>query len=231
MGLWVFAAVGLFIAGAAVYLEGQRGRALARVARDLGFDFTVGQHRLPTGLDSAGFYLFTQGPPLVKNRMEGERSGYRVSLFDFAYTAGKGEEGSRDLPVADVGPVENRMQTVVWLQRPGGSLPDFDLSPTRQVLRRIGARLALERLSFDGRADFDDLYLLYARDTAAMRRVFTPPVIDAWVGDPGWFLEGRGDQWLVYRLNARVSPGEIPAFLERAIGLVERLVQREGNAD
>jgi hypothetical protein len=43
------------------------------------------------------------------------------------------------------------------------------------------------------------------------------------VADPGWFVEGRGDQWLVYRLSERVSARAIPAFLDRAIGLVERL--------
>lgn len=226
LGIWVFVAVAFLIVGAALYLEGQRHQALARVASELGFEFTAGQHPLPRALDGVGFYLFTQGPPLIQNRMEGERAGYRVSLFDFAYPAEKGEEGSRDLPVADVGQVENRMQTLVWLHKPGQVLPDFDLSPTRQVLRRVGARFALQRLTFDGRRDFDDRYLLFVRDDAAMRRVFAPQVIDAWVADPGWFLEGRGDQWLIYRLSERMPPKEIATFLDRAIGLVERLGHR-----
>ena len=226
MGIWIFAAVALLIVGAALYLEGQRRQSLARVAAGLGFEFTPGQHQLPSALDGAGFYLFTQGPPLIQNRMEGERAGYRVSLFDFAYPAEKGEEGSRDLPVADVGQVENRMQTVVWLHRPGQVLPDFDLSPTRQVLRRVAARFSLQRLTFDGRRDFDDRYVLLVRDPVATRRVFTPAVIDAWVADPGWFLEGRGDQWLIYRLSERMPPNEIAAFLDRAIALVERLAHR-----
>lgn len=226
MGVWIFAAVALVIVAAAIYLEGQRSHALARVATGLGFQFTGGQHPLPRALDEAGFYLFTQGPPLIKNRMEGERAGYRVSIFDFAYAAEQGEEGSRDLPVADVGQVENRIQTVIWLYRAGQVLPDFDLSPTRQVLRRVGARFPLQRLTFDGRTDFNHHYLLLVRDEQAMRRVFTSPVVTAWAADPGWFLEGRGDQWLIYRLSERASPREITAFLDRAIGLVERLAHR-----
>jgi hypothetical protein len=91
------------------------------------------------------------------------------------------------------------------------------------VLRRVAGLSGLQRLTFDGRTDFDDRYLLFARDTSAMRRVLTPPVIDAWVADPGWFLEGRGDQWLVYRLNERVPAGAIPDLLDRSIGLVQRL--------
>jgi len=223
LGIWIFVSVAVLIVGAAIYFEGQRRQALARVANELGFQFTAGQHPLPGALDGAGFYLFTQGPPLVQNRMEGKRAGYQASIFDFSFAAEKGEEGSRDLPVADVGQVENRMQTVAWLKRGGQVLPDFDLSPTRQVLRRVGARVALQPVTFEGRPDFDDRYLLFARDQVAIRRIFTPPVLDAWVTDPGWFLEGRGDQWLVYRLSERVPPREISAFLDRAIGLVQRL--------
>ena len=226
MGLYVFAAVALIIVAAAVYLEGQRRTALASVAGGLGFEFTGGQHALPEALDRAGFYLFTQGQPLILNRLEGERSGYRVSLFGFAYDAGKGEEGNRGHLPQDVGQVENRLQTVAWLHRPGQILPDFDLSPTRQPLRRVGAIFGMRGLTFDRRDDFRDRYILFVRDDVAVRRVFTPAVIDAWVGDPGWFVEGRGDQWLVYRLSERVPAQDVPAFLDRAIGIVERLAHR-----
>jgi hypothetical protein len=84
----------------------------------------------------------------------------------------------------------------------------------------------LQPVTFDGRDDFRALYLLAARDSAAMRRVLTPEVIDAVVSDPGWFIEVRGDEWLVYRLFDRVPAEEIPAFLDRAIGLVDRLQHR-----
>jgi hypothetical protein len=220
---WIFISVAMIIVVAALVLEWQRRQALERVAMDLGFAFTGGQHALPESLDRAGFYLFTQGQPLILNRMDGERAGYQVSLFGFGYHAGKGDEGSRELPTADVGQVESRLQTVVWLHKPGQVLPDFDLSPSRHVLRRIGPRFGLRGMTFDGRPDFQDRYLLAVRDEAAMRRIFRPPVIDAFAVDPGWFIEGRGDQWLVYRLSERVSPAEIPAFLDRAIGLIERL--------
>ena len=155
--------------------------------------------------------------------MEGERAGYQVALFGFGYDAGKGEEGSRDFLPADVGQSESRLQTVAWLHKPGQALPDFDLSPTRHVLRRVGGKFGLHLLTFDGRDDFRDRYLLFARDDAAMRRVFTPAVIAALVADPGWFIEGRGDQWLVYRLSERVAPERIADFLDQAITLVDRL--------
>jgi len=102
----------MLIVAATLYLEVQRRQALARIASALGLQFTSRQHGLPAALDGVGFYLFTQGPPLIQHRMEGACGGYRMSLFDFSFPAEKGEEGSRDPLVADVGQVENRMQTV-----------------------------------------------------------------------------------------------------------------------
>jgi hypothetical protein len=226
MGIWVFFVVAAVIVVAAIYVETQRRTALDQVASRLGFSFTGGQQALPDHLDRAGFYLFTQGQPLIKNRMDGERAGYQISVFGFGYDAGQGEEGSRALPTADDGQIERRLQTVVWLQRPGQTLPVFDLSPTRQPLRRLDARLGLQTVGLDGAQDFRDHYLLLGRDATALRRVFTPAVVDAWAADPGWFVEGRGDQWLVYRLQHRAAPADIPAFLDRAIGLIERLAHR-----
>lgn len=224
--LWAFVAFAVLCVAAFLVFEGQRRHAVERVAESMGFSLTAGQHRLPEALDRAGFYLFTQGQPLILNRLDGARSGYQVSLFDFAYDAGKGEEGSRDFMPADVGQQERRLQTVVWLHRPGQVLPDFDLSPTRHVLRRVGGALGLQPVAFDGREDFRDHYSLLGRDPAVLRQVFSPRVIEAVLAEPGWFVEGRGDEWLIYRLSERVGPERLPAFVDQAIGLIERLAGR-----
>lgn len=223
---WVFVVFAVLCVSVFLAVEGQRRQSVERVAESLGLGFTGGQHRLPAAIDQAGFYLFTQGQPLILNRLAGMRSGYQVSLFDFAYDAGKGEEGRRDFMPSDPGQQERRLQTVVWLHRPGQALPDFDLSPTRQVRRRVGGQFGLQALTFDGRDDFRDRYHLLGREPVALRQVFTPRVLAACLAEPGWFVEGRGDQWLVYRLSERVSPAQLPAFLDRAIGLIERLAGR-----
>ncbi len=222
----VFIAVAVLIVVVALYVEGRRRDALADVAAEIGFAFTGGQHPLPDTLDQAGFYLFTQGQPLILNRLDGERDGYRVSLFGFGYLAGMGDEASRALPTADVGQIENRLQTIVWLQRPGSPLPDFDLSPTGQPIRPVGGRFGLLPVTFDGRDDFRKEYMLLGRDDAAMRRVFTSSAIDGLVADSGWFIEGRGDQWLVYRLFDRVPAEQIETFLDRAIRHIDQLQHR-----
>jgi hypothetical protein len=224
MGIWVFVLVGVVIVAIAVYSEVQRRQALGPVAERLGLSFSGGLQPLSPGLDSTGFYLFTQGPPEVLNLMRGRRGGYEVALFGYGYDAPQGEEGSREIPVGDAGQIERRLQTVLWVQAAGRPLPDFDLSPTRESLRRVAQRFGLLPVFIDGRADFRDRYLLFGRDTEAVRPVFTPAVLDALVADPGWFIEGRGNQCLLYRVKERVAPEAMGAFLDRGLGLIETLL-------
>ena len=226
MGLWIFITVALVIVGIFVVSESQRRDALARVASDMGLAFVPGQHRLPREIDGAGFYLFTQGQPDILNRLHGERAGYRVSIFGFGYDAGFGEEGSRELLTADDGQIDQRLQTVVWLRKPGQRLADFDLSPTGGPMRRTGPAVGLGGVGIDGHAAFRARYVLAGRDGGAVRRMFDPAVLDAFADDPGWIIEGRGDQWLVYRLEHRVPARQVPAYLDQAIGLIERLAHR-----
>lgn len=101
-------------------------------------------------------------------------------------------------------------------------MTDFDLSPTRHNIRNLSP-FALRRITFDGRQDFREHYLLFGRDEAAIRRLFTPGVLDYLVAEPGWFVEGRGERWLVYRTGERIDPKAMPGFLERAAAIVDLL--------
>jgi hypothetical protein len=230
MGIYVFLAVGLVIVGAFLYFEAQRRDALAGVAAQLGMTFTGGLQRLPAELDNAGFYLFTQGAPECLNPMQGEYRGYRVALFGYGYDAPKGEEGSRDVPLGYAGQIQRRLQTVLWVQTPGQALGALDLSPTRGSLRRVAQRYRLSPVVLDRHPRFRDLYHLYGRDPGALTGAFGPMVLDALVADPGWFIEARGDQWLFYRIQERVAPGEMQAFLDRGLDLLEGILGVEGRS-
>ncbi len=222
MGIWVFLLVGAVIVTIAVWSETERRRALAPVAQALGLAYTPGLQRLPPEWDAAGLYLFTQGAPEVLNLMRGRRGDDAIALFGYGYDAPQGEEGSREVPVGDAGQSERRLQTVLWVQG-GRPLPDFDLSPTRGSLRRVGNRFGMAAVTIEGQAAFRDRYVLAARDPAAVRALFTPPVLDALTAQPGWFIEGRGNQWLLYRVKERVAPAGMGAFLDRGLGLLDLL--------
>ena len=48
-------------------------------------------------------------------------------------------------------------------------------------------------------------------------------MLGALAAEPGWFMVGRGNQWLLYRVKERVPPGAMGAFLDRGLELIEAL--------
>jgi len=198
---------------------------MAAVAGRLGLSFKAGQHKLPGDLSQAGFDLFTQGPPNIKNRMQGDRGGRDVTLFDFHYDATTSGEGQQGVPVMDdQNSIERRSQTVVWF-RSESALPDFDLSPGNTHKRSVGQRFGLTRVTFDGQEAFNRQFVLLARDAGKMREIFTDRVLDYLSGRPDTVMESRGRDTLFYRFGKLSNSKAVPDFLEEAEGLLD-LLQR-----
>ncbi len=210
----------VLIIGGAIYFEYRRGNSMKAAAERLGFSFHPGQHLISEPLKRAEFDLFSQGEPNIKNRMEGERDGDRISVFDFSYPARTAGEGERGTPLSDDHQgMETRSQSVIWVQgKP--ALPDFDLSPSRIHDRTVAVRLGLQRLTFDGSTQFNDRYVLLARDDGRVRPLFTPEVQEYLLAHPGLVFESRGEDALFYRFGQRVDPKGVPLFLDEVQALL-----------
>jgi len=207
----------------AIYFEKRRGNDMRAAADRLGFSFHPGQHRLPDALDSIGFDLFTQGPPNIKNRMQGQRNGRSISLFDFTYTASSSGEGQRDFPLADDQQgLESRSQSVIWIHS-DRMLPDFDLSPARIHKRNVASRFGLSQVTLDGKHEFNQDYILLARDSGRTRKLFSDELIGYLQSHPGLVMESRGGDSLFYRFEKLPDPKSIPGFLGQAEELLDLL--------
>jgi len=220
--LIIIAVIILIILGA-LYFEFQRGSEMEKVAKDMGFVFHPGLQTIPEELEELEFDLFTQGPPNIKNRMEGSRDDRRVTILDFTYTSMSAAEGQRDYPVTDDhSGFEDRSQSVIWIES-SATFPDFDLSPTGIHKRTVGARLGLSRLTFDGRNDFNERYVLLVRNAEQVRRLFSDELIAYLIKHPGLVFESRGKNSLFYRFEDRVDPKAIPGFLEDVLAVMKIL--------
>lgn len=216
-------AVFIIIIVGAIYFEHRRGSDMGAVAGRLGLSFQPGQQQLPQALDQVGFDLFTQGPPYIKNRMQGERAGREITLFDFHYTATTSGEGQRTVPLSDDhNSMERRSQSVIWF-RSHQALPDFDLSPSGIHRRTVGQRLGLSLVTLDGREGFNRRYTLLARDAERVRRLFTDRLLEFLAAHPNMVLESRGRDALFYRFEKLPDPQSIPRFLDDAEGLLALL--------
>ena len=202
------------IAGFFLY-EKKRANQLAQFAQNAGFSLQKGQQRLPKALDEAGFYLFTQGSPYAANIMQGSRNNYQITLLEYFFDAGFGDEGDRYLPNSDNdGQVENHAQLVAWVQSNALSLPEFDLSPTDSPVRSAAARAGYLPVSFDNAPAFNNSFKLAGRNPQALRGIFNEQLRTMLLRHPDWVIESRGSQWLFYQPDLRTSSSAISGWLD-----------------
>lgn len=204
---------------AAWYFENARRNGLTKAAQRIGFTLESGQQRLPQFMDTADFYLFKQGPPLIQNMMRGGRIGDRILVFNYTYEATEGFEGRREIPsLTDEGTILTHMQTVVAFHEIT-PLPHFDLSPNDRSKRTLNADFST--VAFDEVPSFSQNYRLAAREEAKVRSLFDSDLLKHFANNPDWVIESRGDRIIFYQKDRRVKPDQITEFIDQAYALFD----------
>src|SRR5262245_16247908 len=145
------------------------------------------------------------------NGMHGRREGIEFVILDYRYMAGtRGSSQTMTVPVE---------QTVLYFPTPLKGLPDFTLSPKGwgsltldRVLESKGTELDVDRGQNPG---FARNYRVAGTDTRAVPRVFGDEVRAYFAENPGWVVEARDGQLLVYRPGKILTPDGIPHRIDR----------------
>ena len=174
----------------------------------------------PTGDDNqllSGTMLGTYGETQhLTNIIElPESDGARITLFDFDYTSGD-DERSRTI-----------YQTVARIQSPQLRLPSFVLRP-ESFLSKAAKLVGYDDINFAEHPEFSRRYLLSGQDQAAVRRVFTPAVIQFCEAHPKLVIEANGDRMVVYRQGVRVKTNALDPFIEEARSLARLFSEASG---
>jgi hypothetical protein len=217
--LAIFLLIVIAILIAAWYFESNRRNRLAKASQRIGLTFESGQQRLPQFLDTADFYLFNQGQPLIQNLMRGGRIKDRVLVFNYTFEATSGFEGRREIPsVTDEGTILTHMQTVVAFHEIT-PLPHFDLSPNDRSKRTLNSDY--RTVAFDDLPKFTENYRLAAREEAKVRLLFSSDLLAYLAENPGWSIECRGDRIIFYQKDRRVDPDLMTEFIDQAHNLLD----------
>jgi hypothetical protein len=217
--LTIFLLIVVTILIAAWYFEGNRRNQLAKAAQRIGLTFESGQQRLPQFLDTADFYLFGQGQPLIQNMMRGGRIKDRILVFNYTFEATRGFEGRREIPsVTDEATILTHMQTVVAFHEIT-PLPHFDLSPNDGSKRTLNADY--RTVAFDNLPEFTQNYRLAAREELKVRGLYTSDLLSYLARNPGWSIECRGNRIIFYQKDRRVDPELITEFIDQAHTLLD----------
>jgi hypothetical protein len=189
--------------------KAERTGEMQAVATRLGWPLTAG-----ASFDNVPavrrFELFSRGHHRqLRNFMSGMHGQHYVAIFDYEFDTGAGRSDHRCL------------HTVVNVHTPGVDYARFELCP-EQTLHRIGGMLGYQDIDLARHPGFSRAYLLRGPDEAAIRRAFTPGVVDFFEGNPHVHAEASGPD-LFFWHRGHVPGREVPALLDAALALAARL--------
>lgn len=197
----------------AIRMEKKRTAAFELAAQQMGLEFH------PEGTADLisrhlHFPSFNKGrDQRAKNHMAGELQGIRIDLFDFRYTTGSGR---------------NRTawnQTVLSIASHHIDLPDFTISP-EGLFAKIGSVFGYQDIDFDTHPEFSRHFLLRGPDEAAIRLLFSPPVLEWFQNHLGVTADANGDMFVFFRASRRAKPEQIPDLLKEGLSLFKELARQ-----
>jgi hypothetical protein len=200
--------IGAIIALGLVY-ESKRRKALLAIAEAMGLKFEQkADHVLNLEFTQLG--LFTMGHARkASNLLSGAIEDIDLFIFDYQYTIGGGRNSSTPMQTVAVFGVRER------------DLPAFEMRPEGWC-HRIGQVFGYQDIDFDEHPAFSKQYLLRGGDEQAIRRVFTPELIEYLEQRDPISVEASGSFVMVYRPGKRVKPDHLAAFIETAFEVATR---------
>jgi hypothetical protein len=197
----------LLYAGFDFYSIRRRSAAIKRWAEQKGLAFCPTKEN--SFLDQLSWVqLFSKGHiKKIKNLIRGEMDEMEFSIFDYEYTV-----------LSKRSDMRSSVNTVFLVHLPKIGLPVFSLWP-RSLYRKVAGKQGAQELSFEGREacfqsdlPFSKNYLLYGKDEAALRRIFSDRLL-GWLGEHrGLRIEGADQRLIMYFPGKRVKAKALPTF-------------------
>jgi hypothetical protein len=181
------------------YMERKRMLAMAETCKLMNFSFTevLPKKQLP---ELGGFALFKRGHShKAHNLMAGQVGGEDVLLFDYRYITGHGKHQ------------QTHNQTVVLLPGVATGLPDFQIAPAT-FMDKLGKLFGAKSIDFPDTPEFSKQYRLTGLEDE-VRPLFTNEVRAHFRGNPGWAMETRDGDMLIYRNAKRAAPESCPELI------------------
>jgi hypothetical protein len=190
--------------------ERQRTADLKAIAQGLGFAFAEEEDTLRLGHEA--FDLFKQGRHRSAfNHMHGELGGKQVEAFDYRYVVGTGRTR------------RTRKHTVVMVRGQDMQLPSLQLCP-ENIMHKLGSLFGYQDIDLPHHPEFSRRYLLRGPDEVAIRRCFTPALVDYFERRPGIYLEASGAALLCYSDNRRLDVAAVRTELLETLQLARLFI-------
>ena len=192
----------------------KRREALQQIAIEMGYSFTLEDKEFNAQITTASpLEILSKGRNRkAYNLLRGQKRDAQVLLFDYQYTTGNGKNN------------EIHRQTLGILSLEQAELVPFTLRG-RGFFDKVAAKFGQEEVQIDAAPEFSKKYLVKGSNEEAVRKVFTPRVVEFFTQQKNLACEVVENQVLIYNPGRTVKPEEVRSFLDRAVQLLELMQQ------
>ena len=150
------------------------------------------------------FRLFDKGRNRTfSNIISGDSGDVAITIFDYKFVTGSGKNKT------------TYHQSVIVLQSPNLSCPDFSMRP-QGILDWFGSALGLQDIDFESHPEFSKMFVLQSSDEEAIRAFLSPEFLTLMESKKGYSVEADQQTLMFYRARKRLQPGEIKDGLAEA---------------
>ncbi len=190
-------------------VEVRRSASLREAAARLRLGYANGADEdLLSALSTAGILPGRK----LGNVSTGQAASQNLAVFDHRYSYGSGKHH------------RTVNQTVACFRFPEPWVPGFSLRP-QTFSDNLYLWAKPVDFDFDSHPKSSREYLLDGESEAAVRKLFTRPLLDHLEGIAGLSVAGRDALLVVYRPGKRVRPDDLTGFLQEASGVAAAFVK------
>ena len=190
----------------------KRTAAFQAQANEMGLGFAETADGLIERLGD--FSLFKRGRhKRTRNVLTGDAGDVKISIFDYRFITGSGKNKR-----------VNR-QTVVLLESANIQAPEFSMRQ-QGFFDKVGKVLGFQDIDFDSHPKFSKMFVLQGPDEEAVRRFFTPPLLEYFETQEKVSVEGGFGRIMTYSARKVLKPEEVKDGLAKAYEVYGHIVDQ-----
>lgn len=160
------------------------------------------------------FALFNRGRrKRTRNVLTGDAGDVKISIFDYQFTTGSGKHK------------KNHRQTVVLLESANVQAPSFSMRQ-QGFFDRFGKVLGFQDIDFSSHPKFSKMFVLQGPNEEAVRRFFTPSLLDFFETQESVNVEGGLGRVMIYNGRKLLPPEEAKNSLAKAYEVYGHIVDQ-----
>jgi len=160
------------------------------------------------------FALFKRGRrKRTRNALTGDAGDVKISIFDYQFTTGRGKHK------------RNHRQTVVLLESANVQAPSFSMRE-QGFFDKVGKAFGFQDIDFTSHPIFSKMFVLQGPDEEAVRRFFTPSLLEFFETQHKVNVEGGAGRVMIYRGGKLLPPEEVKDGLAKAYEVYGHIVDQ-----